>query len=385
MLGLLEAAIDDLDVDTLACELPAAFALLDRLQAKLTMAAGTFDRAQRWELDAAGSMTAWLRTPAGRSHTDAPRVRATARRLHDLPGCSSAWMDGTLSSAQVGAVTANVTDRTVGLFAESEAVMVPALADCSERDAAELMRTWAAHANALFPDPHDKPQARRSLHHSEVLDGRSHLNADLDPEATAIVSSILRLFHRPNTEDETRGPAERRADALVDALRWTLDHQNTQTGGRHRPHLNIIINHDDLFSTGHGGGSTLDGTPLDHATVQRLLCDTAIHRILTNGRGVVLDFGTATRTISPALWTALVLRDRHCSFEHCDVASDRCDAHHVHHVEHGGPTNLSNLTLRCWHHHHLVHQPGWHEKVLPDGTIKTTSPTGKAFTSRPPP
>ncbi|MEY2591585.1 MAG: hypothetical protein QOJ67_3569, partial [Acidimicrobiaceae bacterium] len=41
--------------------------------------------------------------------------------------------------------------------------------------------------------------------------------------------------------------------------------------------------------------------------------------------------------------------------------------------------------LRCWHHHHLVHQPGWHEKVLPDGTIKTTSPTGKAFTNRPPP
>ncbi|MEY2588904.1 MAG: hypothetical protein QOJ67_888, partial [Acidimicrobiaceae bacterium] len=200
MLGVLGAAIDDLDVDTLACELPAAFALLDRLQAKLTTAAGTFDRDKQWELDAAGSMTAWLRTHAGRSHTDAPRVRATARRLHDLPLCSSAWMDGTLSSAQVGAVTANVTDRTVGFFADSEAVMVPALAGSSERDAAQMMRTWAGHADALFPDPHDKPQARRSLHHSEVLDGRSHLNADLDPEATAIVSSILRLFHRPNTE-----------------------------------------------------------------------------------------------------------------------------------------------------------------------------------------
>lgn len=25
----------------------------------------------------------------------------------------------------------------------------------------------------------------------------------------------------------------------------------------------------------------------------------------------------------------------------------------------GGPTELSNLALLCWHHHHLVHEGGW--------------------------
>src|SRR3954471_7987894 len=113
VLGALEAAIDDLDVDLLSCELPEAFALLDRLQAKLTMAAGAFDREKRWELDAAGSMTSWLRGFAGRSHIDAPKIRATARRVHDLPVTSSAWMDGGVSTAQVGTITANVKDRTV--------------------------------------------------------------------------------------------------------------------------------------------------------------------------------------------------------------------------------------------------------------------------------
>src|SRR4051794_11225960 len=72
------------------------------------MAAGAFDREKRWELDAAGSMTSWLRGFAGRSYVDAPKVRATARRLHDLPVTSTAWMEGGLSTAQVGAITANL-------------------------------------------------------------------------------------------------------------------------------------------------------------------------------------------------------------------------------------------------------------------------------------
>src|SRR3954464_1315783 len=103
------------------------------------MAAGAFDREKRWELDAAGSMTSWLGGFAGRSHVDAPKTRATARRLHDLPVTSTAWMDGALSTAQVGTITANVNDRTVGLFADSEAFMVPALSDCGESDAAVTM------------------------------------------------------------------------------------------------------------------------------------------------------------------------------------------------------------------------------------------------------
>ena len=54
------------------------------------------------------------------------------------------------------------------------------------------------------------------------------------------------------------------------------------------------------------------------------------------------------------------------------------------HVEDDGPTNPWNVELRCWHHHHLLHQPGWHEKKLPDGSLKITAPDGRVFT-RPPP
>jgi hypothetical protein len=32
-----------------------------------------------------------------------------------------------------------------------------------------------------------------------------------------------------------------------------------------------------------------------------------------------------------------------------------CEAHHIWHWEHGGPTNLDNLKLLCWYHHRKHH------------------------------
>jgi len=40
--------------------------------------------------------------------------------------------------------------------------------------------------------------------------------------------------------------------------------------------------------------------------------------------------------------------------------------------------------LLCSRHHHLLHTPGWHTKLLPDTTLETTNPTGHVRTSHPP-
>src|SRR5918911_831927 len=45
------------------------------------------------------------------------------------------------------------------------------------------------------------------------------------------------------------------------------------------------------------------------------------------------------------LWSALVVRDRHCRFPGCDREPGWCEAHHVRHFAHGGATNLANLIL----------------------------------------
>jgi hypothetical protein len=77
--------------------------------------------------------------------------------------------------------------------------------------------------------------------------------------------------------------------------------------------------------------------------------------VIMAGKSEVLDVGRAMRTVSPAMWTALVARDRHCQAPGCTRPPADCDAHHLEHWAHGGVTSLANLKLYCWKHHRQQH------------------------------
>jgi hypothetical protein len=64
-------AIDELELPVDGPVLAQAFALADRLNAKLLAAVGEHDAAEMWRNDGATSMTAWLRHHTGRSGRDA--------------------------------------------------------------------------------------------------------------------------------------------------------------------------------------------------------------------------------------------------------------------------------------------------------------------------
>jgi Phage integrase family/Domain of unknown function (DUF222) len=127
-------AIDRLDLPVDSAMLTEAFALADRLNAKLLVAVGEHDAAELWRNDGATSMTAWLRHDTRRSGRDAAHGTKTARRLRQLPVTAAAHRNGTLSSGQVQAIVANLTDRTAGLFADHETALVPELERCDGPD-----------------------------------------------------------------------------------------------------------------------------------------------------------------------------------------------------------------------------------------------------------
>jgi Domain of unknown function (DUF222) len=380
----LAGAIDDLDLPTDGVVLTEAFALADRLNAKLLAAVGEHDAAEVWRNDGATSMTAWLRHHTRQSGRQAARCTKTARRLRELPVTAAAYRDGVLSGGQVQAIVANLKDRTVGLFAEHETQLVPDLAALSVGDTATAMQDWAQRAQALIGDDPDPAVPERSLHLSRILDGRRELSGSFDPEGGAVIDTALRLAASRDVDGEpARSRAQRRADALVDVCRRFLDHQHDHRGGRHRPHLNVVTTLHDLERQGHG--RLVDGSVLDAATVQRLFCDAGVHRVVTHGRSSILDYGTTTRTVPANLYNALVIRDRHCRFPGCDRPPEWTEAHHVRWVTHGGATALDNLALQCSRHQHLLHTPGWDAKLLPDATLEITDPQGRTLQSRPPP
>ncbi len=378
----LGTAIETLDIPVDGDALAALIVLRDRLDARISDAVAAYDRAGLWELDGATSMTGWLADRAGMARSRAAATASRARKLARLSLTPAAWRDGVLSGGQVEAIAANLDSGSIELFAEHEPAVVPSLVDLSARDVTTAMRAWREAATA---DRDPKPERPHALHLSRTLNDRWRLDGTLGPETGELLATALRLATTPDDEGQpARSPATRRADALGDICRHFLDHQQTRRGGRHRPHLNVVLDLDRYTTNPTAGATTADGTRLDRATLDRLLCDSALHRVLTAGRSTILDYGTATRTIPAPLFNALVIRDRHCRFPGCDRPAHWCEGHHVQFWENGGPTQLPNLVLLCSRHHHLLHRPGWHAKLLPDATLEVTDPRGHTRTTTPP-
>jgi hypothetical protein len=99
--------------------------------------------------------------------------------------------------------------------------------------------------------------------------------------------------------------------------------------------------------------------------VRRLACDADLIPVCLGTHGEVLDVGRTARLITPALWRALVARDRHCAFPGCTRPPVMCHAHHIVHWVDGGTTSLDNLVLVCGEHHRVLHHTPWQVRLNP--------------------
>jgi hypothetical protein len=377
MLSDLAEAIAGLDIPVHGESIAQALALRDLLDARIAVAVGEYDHQGLAIVEGATSTTGFIKQCGA---PNAVSLVKNARRLRDLPVVSQAWRDRTLTGGQIQAICANVDDATAAMFQETEAELVPLLAPLSVFDTAIVMRQWRARAEARL-DPEAPEQPRRTAFQSDLLDGRGHFDASLDADANQLLRTALRLAKSKDAEGETRTAPERRADAFVDIVRFFLDHQHHVPKNRNRPHASIVIDFKDLAP---GDAATYtDGTPASPATVKQTLCDAGISRVVTDGRSVILDYGTTVYPFSDAQFHALVLRDQHCRHAGCDRPPEWCEAHHVRPWP-VGPTSIANAVLKCSRHHHLGHRPGWTERLEPDGTYHLTAPDGRTWTTTPP-
>jgi hypothetical protein len=371
--------VRDLRVPADADAVAGLVVLRDAVDAKLAGAVGEADAAESWRDDGAVSMQAWLRTRFGRTAREAHRMATTARRLRHLPATAAAWADGTLSGGQVDVIIANV-GRHAERFAADEAAILELVAPLDTHGTAVAMRGWRAMADAEdegpAPDEHDG-----TVHLSDGLDGTGVLHGTLEPEAHQVVKAALRVG---DCGDRSMTVPQRRAQALTDVCRFFLDNQQGSRGGRHRPHVNVVLRYEDLMAELEGA-TDADGPPVAARTVGQLLCDGNLHRVLVDAAGTILDYGRATKAVPVNLFNALVVRDRGCRFPGCDRPAAWTDAHHVRFWWTGGPTSLDNLVLLCRRHHRLFHAgTGWEAKLLPDGTFEVTRPDGTTDRGPPP-
>jgi hypothetical protein len=98
--------------------------------------------------------------------------------------------------------------------------------------------------------------------------------------------------------------------------------------------------------------------PIAGASLEMLLCDSDIARLIFDAAGVPLDMGRSIRLANADQRRALAIRDGGCAFPDCGLPARLCDAHHIdpwappgH-----GPTNIDNLVLVCAAHHRRLHR-----------------------------
>ncbi len=100
-----------------------------------------------------------------------------------------------------------------------------------------------------------------------------------------------------------------------------------------------------------------DGTAVAMSELARVLCDCEVGRIVISAEGLPVDLGRNERLYTSQQRRAVIVRDRQCAWNGCDVPAAYCEVHHIRWWERDrGPTSIENGVLLCSHHHHVVHR-----------------------------
>jgi hypothetical protein len=269
---------------------------------------------------------------------------------------------GEISRAHVSVIAEGFTPERAAVISNVEPQLVAAARDHTPRDLAGLVRHVTDAIDGDGGAASDEAQhARRSYSLSNTLDGTLVTNGTYDYvdgeiHKTAIAAEMKR-DHQPH---DPRTLTQRRADAHTNLMRRSLDQGEVGETHHVRPHLSAILDlneHPDAspelvarVRAERDRNGFLSATMLE-----MIACDCDLSRVITAGKSEVLDVGRASRVPSAAQWKALVVRDQHCQAPGCDRPPDQCQPHHIWHWTRGGPTDLENLQLLCWHHHRQHH------------------------------
>ncbi len=363
-----------------------------------------------------GSTADWYTHLAGTTHGEGKRTVKHARQLvGERRATHAALAAGDVSPQQAGVILDAI--RRLPKAEHVRRIGEQTLIDEAARlNASELFKAGRHLLAVVDPDGEEKraekdlDREERAAHLDRGLsitdDGlggvRIRGRGSVEDGATLRAALLPFTKPKPTTDPDTgadgcepgadgRDHGARMWDALIQLAEHALNTDLAPASHGARPRVTVTIDADTLHdadddypggSGGSGFGVTDDGLDLSASAVRRLACDCDLIRVLMDAEGCPLDVGRARRLVTPAIWTALVTRDRHCAFPGCTRPPVMGHAHHIRHWINGGPTSLENLVLLCGHHHRTIHHTPWQVRLAEDGKPEFLPPP-KA--GRPPP
>ncbi len=355
----------------------------NRLDAELARTVREGELTQAAEHDGKATMAAWLRGHHRLSQAQASRLVRNGRTLEKLPVLAAAAAAGVVSAEAVGVIAPVVSEVNLARAAAQgidvaaiDAALTEAAATASHADLRQAVGHYLARLDPDGTEP--DPTEQRSVTFTRNTDGTVSIHGTLDAVGGEKVQTAVESIQQASRPaGDTRTRSQQTADALVQLADNALASGSLPKLRGHKPHVGVLIDHEDLMdtTTGAGAGRTGFGGIISAAKARWLACDGNVTRIVIGPEGQPLDLGQTTRLFPPHLRRALEVRDRHCVFAGCDAPSHWCDAHHVIHWIDGGNTDLDNGALLCERHHTKVHH-GFRIERQPDGRWRTWRPDG---------
>ena len=180
----------------------------------------------------------------------------------------------------------------------------------------------------------------------------------LDAEAGAHLQTAVDALAVQLPHDE-RSAEQRRADALTEMARLTLDEGHAPSQGGARPHVQVTATVETVAGLPGAPPAELNGqTVISAEMLHRIANDCCFRRLLLDERSMVIDVGRERRLFSGASRIALEHLYGGCGVLGCPKPARLTRGDHIKEWWRGGETNLENGRLLCLYHDRL-RQDGW--------------------------
>ncbi len=242
---------------------------------------------------------------------------------------------------------------------------------------------WRAYLDpdGVAPDE-EEALAKRGIRLGRVNGGLVPISGNLTP---LVAGQLERLFSAyltprrspafldsdadaPDSDElvirDDRTPDQKRHDVLGGILAAAARDPETPKLNGAAPTVLVTVTADDL-QNGTGAG-WIDGidAPLSIKTVRQLACTGDTQTVILDQNGAVIALGSPRRVFTPQQRKAIAARDGYyCAAPGCGTPGDWCEVHHVIPDAEGGPTEVDNGVLLCWHHHRTLGTSGWEIRI----------------------
>jgi hypothetical protein len=352
----LDAAIDKAVASEGRHDVAEVARLSHRMEFLKLRAFRDYERSELWRAEGFGSAAAAVREQCRLTEGAARHALDLARKLESLPVLAEAFAAGEVSRAHAEVLAKAFTPERAGAMSALESQLVEIAKATNARGLGEAVQrvTDTIDGDGGAAGDHAKYQRRR-LHASNTIDQLLALDGLFDQMSGEVVQTALKAeMRRDHQKCDPRTTAQRRADALVNICRRALDNGDLGTTRKSRPNVTVVV---DAEKTENGWELIAEAANtggISQATLERILCDCTMTRVITKGASQVLDVGRATRTISRSQWNAAVARDRVCTG--CGRPPGDCQVHHKKWWAVGGETNIDDLELKCDDCHREIHE-----------------------------